>query len=119
MALANRAQMSIFDLLSVLPVVRLDVHKLLSFLGPRMNRQRSTAKVPPVISLGRNMLRASGDDDDEEVVDQAPRPGYLTDIYPPLPRAYTYRRTEVITHIPAKPSFVTCRPRVFERAIRC
>lgn len=95
MMLANRAQMNIFDLLSVLSLLRMDVHNLISFCAARMGRLRGVTKVPPVISPGRNMLRASGDDEDEELVDQAPRPAYLTDIYPPLPRAYTYRRTEV------------------------
>lgn len=73
----------------------MDITQLYEFLTPRQVRQKNLLKPPIVAPSGRSLLRAAGDDeDDEEPVDLGPRPVYLTDIYPPFPRPYTFRRTE-------------------------
>lgn len=94
--LANRPQLNIFDVLKVMPLLNIDAKQLLEFLTPRQIPQKPTTRPLIVVPSGRSLLRALGDDDDEEeLADLGPRPNYLTDIYPPFPRPYTFRRTEV------------------------
>lgn len=78
---------------------------------------------PMLVPLGRSLLRALGDEEEEDEEDEGEnmnmkgsgatlgtggssslsavmdtggvRPTYLLDIYPPFPRSYTFRRTEV------------------------
>ena len=147
---ANRVHLNIFDILRVVPALRMGVADLINFLlltqaapsvalpspppavahhrlggGGRPGRGGGGTG-PAILPPGRSLLRARGDDEDDdddggdddedqreeteggggggESGDQrrrmgprhepAPRPAYLTDIYPPLPRSYTFRHTE-------------------------
>lgn len=75
--------------------MRTSLGQLHAFLTPRVTRHKLTTKPPIVAPLGRSLLRAFGDDDEEEENhEQAIRPSFLTDIYPPFPRPYTFKRTE-------------------------
>jgi hypothetical protein len=88
-------ELNIFDVINSIRSVRMNATQLYAFLGPRVSRHKLTLKPPTVAPLGRSLLRAFGDDEDEEEnPDQALRPSCLLDIYPPFPRPYTFRRTE-------------------------
>lgn len=79
----------------------------------------SKTKSLVVLPAGRSLIRALADEDDEDEDgndhpslglgishpispvgrNSGPRPVYITDIYPPFPRAYTFRQTEVLLYI--------------------
>lgn len=84
-----------------------------SLVGPTMSNGSGTkVRIPAIIPATKCILRSSGEGEDEDeltlshsssrasinsvrMVDQITRPHYISDIYPPFPRAYTFRQTAV------------------------
>lgn len=116
----NRASINVFDVLNTFPRMGVSITPLLRFVLER--RVQSTpmgamssggrTKLPSTFPAPKCLLRASGDgeDEDEHVLgssrsaviavrlgDQAARPPYISDIYPPFPRSYTFKQTIVLS----------------------
>lgn len=118
---AHRHVLNIFDVFPALGSFHLDACRLLEWVRApgRLGRVPKTGggsgRGPMLVPLGRSLLKSLGDEDEEDeevpggtaigasggsslsvVMDTGGiRPAYLLDIYPPFPRSYTFRRTEV------------------------